>query len=102
MNSCNWSQVEHFTKELPTGLIAILLKRSFLILLIVDLLTISKLNETFICNGVRRPVTLEATKVKNANKKIQRITRQMRTNHHLIIQDVVHCKDSVRTRADCL
>ena len=30
MNSCSWLQVKHFAKELPTGLIAILLKRSVL------------------------------------------------------------------------
>ena len=64
MNSCSWSQVEHFAKELPTGLIAILLKRSFLILLMVDWLTVGRLNETFVYNSVRRPVRLEESKVK--------------------------------------
>ena len=64
MNSCSWSQVEHFAKELPTGLIAILLKRSFLILLMVDWLTVGKPNETFVCNSARRPVRLKESKVK--------------------------------------
>ena len=68
MNSCSWSQVEHFANELPTGLIAILLKRFFLILLIVDWLTVGRPNETFVCNGARRPVRLVATKVTNANE----------------------------------
>ena len=48
MNSCSWSQVEHFAKELPTGLIAILLKRSFLILLMMDWLTVGRPNEAFV------------------------------------------------------
>ena len=74
MNSCNWSQVEHFAKELPTGLVAILLKRSFLILLIVDWLTIGRPNEIFFCNGPKSPVRLEATKVMNENEQSQRIT----------------------------
>ena len=64
MNSWSWSQVEHFAKELPTGLIAILLKKSFLILLMVVWLTVGKLNETFFCSSARRPVRLnEETKV---------------------------------------
>ena len=65
MNSWSWSQVEHFAKELPTGLIAILLKRSFLILLMVDWLTVGMPNETFVSSSARRPVRLnEETKVK--------------------------------------
>ena len=74
MNSCSWSQVEHFAKELLTGLIAILLKRSFLILLFVDWLTIGRPNETFVCIGPRSPVRLEATEVTNANEQSQCIT----------------------------
>ena len=68
MNSCSWSQVEHFAKELLRDLISILLKRSFLILLIIDWLTIGRPNETFVCNGPRSPVRLKATKVMNANE----------------------------------
>ena len=102
MNSWSWSQVEHFAKELPTGLIAILLKRSFIILLIVDLLTVGSPNETFVCNGARRHVRLEATKVINANEQFQCITKQITTNHGCIFQDVVHCNNSVRARSDCL
>ena len=65
MNSCSWSQVEHFAKELPTSLIAILLKRSFLILLMMDWLTVGRPNEKFVCNSERRPVRLnEEIKVK--------------------------------------
>ena len=66
MNSWSWSQVEHFAKELPIGLIAILLKRSFLILLMVDWLIVGRPNETFVCSSARRPVRLlnEETKVK--------------------------------------
>ena len=65
MNSYSWSQVEHFAKELPTGLIAILLKRSFLILLMVDWLIVGRSNKTFVCNSARRPVRLnEESKVK--------------------------------------
>ena len=73
MNSCNWSQVEHFAKELPTGLIAILLKRSFLILLIVDWLTVGRPNETFVCIGMRSPVRLDTTKVTKGNEQSQHI-----------------------------
>ena len=65
MNSWSWLQVEHFAKELPTDLIAILLKRSFLILLMVDWLTVGRPNETFVCSSARRHVRLnEETKVK--------------------------------------
>ena len=81
MNSCSWSQVKHFAKGLPIGLIVILLNRSFLILLIVDWFTVGRPNETFVYNGARRPVRLEATKVTNANEQVQCITRQIRTNH---------------------
>ena len=88
MNSCSWLQVEHFAIELPIGLMTILLKRSFLILLIVDWLTIGRPNETFVCNGVRSPVRLDSTKVTNTNEQSQRITRQNTTNHSCIFQDV--------------
>ena len=65
MNSWSWSQIKHFAKELPTGLIAILLKRFFLILLMVDWLTGGRPNETFVCNSARGPVRLnEEMKVK--------------------------------------
>ena len=74
MNSCSWSQAEHFAKELPIGLIAISLKRSFLILLIVDWFIVGKPNETFVYIGTRSLLRLEAIKVTNGNEQSKHIT----------------------------
>jgi len=51
-----------------------LLKRSFLILLIVDWLTVGSPNETFVCNAPKSPVRLEAQKVFYANEQSPSIT----------------------------